>query len=119
MIPNHGLVLLEDIGKSNAQSLLCLTNRTDCCRHHAIGNWYFPNGTQIPNNRYKWDIYRSRGPGVVRMHRRRGGVTGIYSCKVPDSNGVIQTLNVGVYTTNTGQLTIYPHGVPGILHVFT
>ena len=43
---------------------------------------------------------------MVRMHRRRGGVTGIYSCKVPDDNGFIQSLNVGVYTTNTGQLTI-------------
>ena len=42
---------------------------------------------------------------MVRMHRRRGGVTGIYSCKVPDDNAEVQVLYVGVYTNNTGKLT--------------
>ena len=110
VIPNHGLVLLEDIGESDTQSLLCLTNRIDCCRRPAIGHWYFPNVTYVPNkiiNEYnlQWDFYRNRGPSVVRMHRRRGGVTGIYCCKIPDDNSVVQILYVGVYTNTTGQLT--------------
>ena len=110
VIPNHGLILLEDIGESDAQSLLCLTNHTDCCQCPAIGHWYFPNATYVPNkiiNDYnlQWDFYRNRGPSVVRMHRRRGGVTGVYRCKIPNRNGTNIVLYIGVYTNNTGQLT--------------
>ena len=111
VIPNHGLVLLEDIGESDAQSLLCLTNRTDCCQPPQspggeIGNWFFPNGSQVLNMGDGWDFYRNRGPSVVRMHRRRGGVTGIYYCKIPDDNAGVQILYVGVYTNTAGQLTL-------------
>ena len=110
VIPNHGLVLLEDIGESDAQSLLCLTNRTDCCRPpqspgSEIGNWFFPNGSHVLSMGDEWDFYANRGPSVVRMHRRRGGVTGIYSCKIPDDNAEIQIFYIGVYTNNTGKLT--------------
>ena len=42
---------------------------------------------------------------MVRMHRRRGGVTGIYSCKIPVDNAEVQILYIGVYTNNTGKLT--------------
>ena len=50
-----------------------------------------------------WDFYRNRGPSVVRMHRRRGGVTGIYRCVIPDATGVNQTMYIGLYTGNTGE----------------
>ena len=43
---------------------------------------------------------------MVRMHRRRGGMTGIYSCKIPDHDGTYTVLYIGVYTNNTGQLTL-------------
>ena len=46
---------------------------------------------------------------MVRMHRRRGGVTGIYSCKIPDGNAEVQILYIGVYTNNTGKLTFILH----------
>ena len=55
---------------------------------------------------------------MVRLHRRRGGVTGVYSCKIPDDNGVMQILYVGVYT-NTGKLTLlYAGCVAAIFHAF-
>ena len=44
---------------------------------------------------------------MVRMHRRRGGVTGIYSCKIPDDNAEVQILYIGVYANNTGKLTFF------------
>ena len=44
---------------------------------------------------------------MVRMHRRRGGVTGIYSCKIPDDSAEVQILYIGVYTNNTGKLTFF------------
>ena len=40
---------------------------------------------------------------MVNMHRRRGGVTGIYSCEIPDARNVILTIYIGVYTADTGE----------------
>ena len=39
---------------------------------------------------------------VVLMHRRRGGVIGVYSCEVPDQDEGTHNTYVGVYTPNTG-----------------
>ena len=50
----------------------------------------------------EWEFYRTRGQMVVLLHRRRGGVTGIYRCDIPDQNGDPHRLYVGVYTANTG-----------------
>ena len=98
---------LEDIGSSNEDSLLCKTNLTACCRKSdfstPLGNWFFPNGTKVPNNNTQWDFYKIRGHMVIRLHRRRGGVEGIYHCEIPDSMNVIQTIYIGVYTTSNGE----------------
>ena len=84
-----------------------MTNQTACCRSPytmpAIGNWFFPNGTRVPTMGNEWDMYRTRGPMVVRMYRRRGGEEGIYRCEIPDSMNVIQTIYIGVYNANTGE----------------
>ena len=111
--PNHGYLLLENIGEGG-NALLCITNNTACCSRAQVpgegilGNWYYPNGTVVPNllinnQSLQWGFYRNRGPRVVRMHRRRGGVTGIYRCEIPDANGVYQRMYVGLYTGNTGE----------------
>ena len=106
---------LEDIGEDD-DALLCITNLTACCRStdgSVLGQWFFPNETQVPNQyvtndtsqpkQPKWDFFRDRGQMMVFMHRRRGGVDGIYYCKIPDSMKVIQTIYIGVYNTNTGK----------------
>ena len=65
-----------------------------------LGNWYFPNGTEVPTNDTGWLFYTTRGPGVVRLHRldnRSGGASGIYRCEIPDLIGLNQTLDVGLY----------------------
>ena len=113
IIPNHGYLLLEDIGEGD-NALLCVTNNTACCSHAQVpgrgilGVWYYPNGTLLPNmiinnQSLRWDFYRNRGPSVVRMHRRRGGVIGIYRCEIPDANGVYHHVYVGLYTNDTGE----------------
>ena len=95
---NNSLVTLEDIGEAG-DALLCKTIQTACCRSGSyIGNWLFPNGTRVPTS---WGIYRTRGEMVVHLHRRRGGVEGIYCCEIPDSVNVIQSIYIGVYTANT------------------
>ena len=97
---------LEDIGEGG-DALLCRTNLTACCQPHhtgtgsAKGDWFFPNRTRVPSNGAMWDFYGTRGQMVVCMHRRRGGVDGIYSCEIPDSVDVIQTIYIGVYTAST------------------
>ena len=62
-----------------------------------LGNWYFPNGTEVPPDSRGWNFSITRGPGVVQLHRRTGGVSGIYRCVIPDQSGVNQTLYVGLY----------------------
>ena len=47
---------------------------------------------------------------MVRLHRRTGGVSGIYHCEIPDQSGVNQTLSVGLYSTSaqtSGKLEYY------------
>ena len=105
---------LEDIGE-NDTALLCETNFTACCRQpqtneiwFVSGNWFFPNETRVPsdvvNKTIMWDFYRDRGQSVVRMKRRRDGEEGIYRCVIPDSTNVTQTIYIGVYTANAGEL---------------
>ena len=97
---------LEDIGEGD-DALLCVTDLTACCRPpwSVAGSWFFPNGTRILHfyanytTRTQWDFYRTRG----QMHRRRGGVDGIYRCEIPDAMNVTQTIYIGVYTANTGE----------------
>ena len=107
---NNSLVTLEDIGEVD-DALLCVTDLPACCRRPytgvigqtAIGNWFFPNGTILPSFWPQWNFYRDRGQMLVNMHRRRGGVNGIYHCKIPDAMNVIQTIYIGVYTAGTGE----------------
>ena len=116
---------LEDIGDGGVNALLCVTDLTACCRGSdtpsgtpSIGEWFFPNGTTVPNTVINfingvniiWNFYRNRGPGVVRMHRRDGGVDGIYHCEIPVSLGppiVYQNIYIGVYTASTGEFYMY------------
>ena len=105
---NNSLVTLEDIGE-NDTALLCKTNLTDCCQHPyekrvAIGNWFFPNGTRVPSGGSQLDLYRTRNQSVVFLHRRRGGVEGIYRCKIPVSMNVTQSIYIGVYDTSAGEI---------------
>ena len=100
---------LEDIGEADA--LLCVTDLTACCRPPytdsigpaALGNWWFPNGTRVPSSGIQWDLFRSRGQSVVRLHRVGGGVSGIYYCIIPDSMNVDQTIYIGVYSRTDPQ----------------
>ena len=108
MFQNNSLVTLEDIGEG-VDALFCVTNFTPCCRApytgengHSLGNWFFPNGTRVPSER--WDFHRGRGQMVVQLYRTRGGEEGIYRCEIPDAMNVIQTIYIGVYTASSGKV---------------
>ena len=112
---NNSLVTLEDIGEAG-DALFCITDLTACCRPPYtgengpdIGNWFFPNGTQIytPGEGTDWDFYRTRGETVILMHRKGGGEDGIYRCEIPDAINVAQTIHIGVYSAYTGEWCMY------------
>ena len=44
---------------------------------------------------------------MVRLNRIRGGEDGIYSCEIPNSMNVTQTIYIGVYTASTGELQCF------------
>ena len=102
---------LEDIGEG-VDALLCVTDLTACCRppytdsfgQSVVGNWFFPNRTRVPSSGSQSDLHRTRGNMVVLLHRRRGGVDGIYRCEIPDAMYVTQTIYIGVYNASTGKL---------------
>ena len=100
---NNSIVALEDIGEWD-YALFCRTTLDTCCRHTSVGNWYFPNGTRVLSSGNQWDFYRGRGQMVIYLNRRGGGVKGIYHCEIPDSMNIIQTIYIGVYTADTGEL---------------
>ena len=102
------MVILEDIGVGD-DALLCITTLTACCNDNssALGNWFFPNGTKVPSSDEEWDFHRTRGQSVVLLHRRRGGVEGIYRCEIPDAMNVNQTIYIGVYSASTGEWYMY------------
>ena len=104
---NNSLVTLEDIGEG-VDALRCVTDQTSCCRpphsSNATGNWFFPNETRVPSSGSQWDLHRTRGNMVVLLHRRRGGVDGVYHCVVPDAMYVTRTIYIGVYNARTGKL---------------
>ena len=106
---NNSLATLGDIGKDDT-ALLCRTTLDTCCRYpytiknmFMFGNWFFPNGSKVPTVVNLEDFYRTRDQSVIYLHRRRGGVEGIFRCKIPDSMNVTQTIYIGVYTASTGE----------------
>ena len=69
-----------------------------------IGLWYYPNGTQVPLfTRYfghsNDPVFSKRFTGQIVLARNFGtrGFEGLYTCIIPDENGVDQTLVVGAY----------------------
>ena len=69
--------------------------------------WYYPNGTQVPLFTGAIEdgpspLFSKRFNGQIALARRAGlsGIEGLYTCIIPDENGVNQTLVVGVYTNS-------------------
>ena len=95
-------MVITDIG-DNAQGgspLVCNTTFRPCCgsasnRH---GEWYYPNGTIVPNSATGYDFYRGRSDdGVVRLSRRNNATSplGTFYCELPvDSPSNLQILTV-------------------------
>ena len=99
-VANHGILYRRELRNN---PLLCVTpDNITCCSTAEtggapLGNWYFPNGTEVPPTSTGWNFYITRGPGLVRLHRHTGGVSGIHHCVIPDLSVFNQILYVGLY----------------------
>ena len=81
-----------------------------------IGLWYYPNGTTVPlfNEAFNTmntpsPVFSKRFIGQIGLARKASisSYKGLYTCIIPDENGVNQTVVVGIYTNyaynNNGQ----------------
>ena len=74
-----------------------------------IGLWYYPNDTQVPLFNGAFDTWNGPGPlfskrftGQIALARKGSikDIGGLYTCIIPDENGVNQTLVVGAYANS-------------------
>ena len=70
-----------------------------------IGVWYLPNGSPVPiqSRATPLQSYNTNVNGQVGLLRRGGisSIQGLYSCIIPNEEGVNQTLYVALYAINT------------------
>ena len=110
IIPNHGYVMISDIGSSGSTALLCHTNRPatlgTTARPTSGGDWFAPGpyGTRVDGTAVS-GLRRNRGPMVVRLLRNNATGTpaeGIYDCVIEDDTLTLQTVYVGLYNSGGG-----------------
>ena len=103
IIPNHGYVVISDIGTANDDTaLLCITNRPPPTgSSNSGGLWFDPDGTRVHRiNNDVPGVKRRRDPMVVRLYRNTATgppAEGIYQCRIQDDTNTPQKLHVGLY----------------------
>ena len=112
-IPNHGYVVISDIGSTDNTALLCHTNHPatfgTTARPSSGGNWFAPDGIRVGGT---GSIHvsvpgfrRNRDPMVVRLLRNTATdlpAEGIYDCVIEDDTSTPQTVSAGLYDSGGG-----------------
>ena len=114
-IPNHGYVVINDIGSTDDTALICNTNRiNDIPNFHGPnsgGDWHAPDGTIVGDLGESTvpGFERDRRPMMVRLRRNTGTSSeGIYYCVVEDDTFTNQTVYVGLYNSGGGGIVYMP-----------
>ena len=114
IIPNHGYVMISDIGSTDDTALICRTNRpanliNSLGYTNSGGNWFAPNGMTLDfGGRTVPGLRRTRDPMMVRLLRNTATDApseGIYHCLVEDNTLTEQTVYVGLYSSGGGTCT--------------
>lgn len=86
--------------------LRCLTNHTSCCTNN-VGGWTDPEGNSVHEGvSGASDFYVSRGAGVIDLNRISEGLSGMWRCDIPDSNGAMQSLYIYIGADDTGKVPV-------------
>ena len=96
---NNSEIYITNVGEGSF-ALSCRTSLTGCCKSPPVGEWYYPDGQIVNVRRFEEDYYRNRDEeGNVYLNRRNSPQLprGIYRCTLPDQNGLMVTLHVGLY----------------------
>ena len=119
-------MVLRDIGEGDAAALLCTTDEMACCTgNNRAGEWYYPDGGVVPimtpTTGSPEPYYRNRGSSLIRLNRRPNQglslmYTGMYCCRIPYQGGVMQTLCVGAYLTESAGESYACAAIPIILY---
>ena len=107
IIPNHGYLVIDDIGSTDATALLCNTNRPPHDYGDSGGDWFIPDGTAVGRNGNNDvpELVRNRAPNVVRLLRYTAtdpAAERIYWCSIWDADEKPQLAYVGLYDTGNG-----------------
>ena len=115
IIPNHGYIVIMDIGSTDDMALVCHTNRpaTTINGHtHSGGDWFAPDETRVNDDDVP-GFKRKRSSMMVRLLRNTATdppSEGIYHCLVEDDTLTEQTVHVGLYNNGGGSyIKAYMH----------
>ena len=116
-IPNHGYVVISDIGSTDDNALICNTNHINNISNpngpSSRGDWHAPDGAIVGGDLGSDGVPgfdRNRGPMMVRLHRNTATGTpseGIYYCVVEDDTFTEKTVYVGLYNSGRGILDVH------------
>ena len=118
-LADHSYVDLSTVGSAgdNSDSVVCHTDLQTCCTNRQgvhRGDWYFPDGTQLPfvGNRVPIGLGRAGQIAVIRRTTATGP-TGIYRCDIATNAvhddtdiSVRETVYVGLYPADGMQVFI-------------
>ena len=107
VIPNYAMIAGRDLDNGLNDGLWCQS----AMNVSGIGSWKLPNGNAVTDDLSANPVYMANRPGQVGLLRSSGiyysPYQGMYTCTIPDENGVTQALVVwaaaiGVYDGKNG-----------------
>ena len=108
IIPNHGYVVISDIGSTDDTALICHNNRPATLISNNIpnsgGDWFAPDETRV-NGTNVAGFRRNKGPMMVRLLRNSAtdpSSQGIYYCLVENDALTEESVYVGLYNSGGG-----------------
>ena len=101
VIPNHGYVLISDIGLTNKTALLCNTNLAPSDdQMYYEGSWFTPDKTKVHEEGAQ-GFLSNRDASVVRLKKKNSTddlQQGLYFCEINDtSTDTTFSVYVGLY----------------------
>ena len=104
IIPNHGYVVISDIGSTNADALICHIDHPDPNGNaNPEGDWLAPD--ESIDKMIVSGFRTNRGPKVLRLLRDTDSdppAQGIYHCLIEASKDRFHNVYIGLYTSGEG-----------------